>query len=1000
MLCSRNLTLLLACISCFTCIFSTRSQAQNGVPFANVPNAIANPPAGASNHLVHYPDGRVDKTNGNLSAPWLQSLYAVDHRLPVTGTISSGTTSYHAPQGAVAYQAPQFDPRNQAPQYDPRQIENARYTANQHRSKSYPTYPVISELAFTNAKLIEQWAELAENCNILSGRVGDANAKLQSATRDLEEVRFRLRQTGPTPTMGLLLSHKKSQLEDWQIGGSAGYRVSDEIKRWRSKQLENEAVKYDGSDIVRQTTDILAASGIDTNHMDHAQLSALVPTLLRERHDWLQMLTRGYNDYRQTLGELDSASTALVSRIGEYRQLIDSQVIWIRSVEPIGRADIRKVRTGLSALLESRRMEDFGYSLQQKWINNPASGLTLLVSILAICVLRIFAKVWLVGIGRRKRMRETTSEARKCAASLLTIAVALAIPSMFYLIARWLGTGYVTESLLHASVAMYAASLAAIVIEAPRQLLRESGFLEKHLKVELPRRKRATTYLQLIGMALVLAAYIVTLAGQIDHGIWSGSVARLGLIVSLLLVAWTAHLALKPTDGFLEPLIVQFGGQILHRTRYILYIFGIGFPLAMIAQCSLGYQFTATEIIRRTGLMFASIVLGATLWSAVKILSSWAWHTLTGTHNERQDDEYVERRPARVSGVLAEQALELKHQIAFLGQCALLLTACAAIGWLWIEVFPNLRMGNPIVWTVRETAQQAVFDANGQSAVRAGVETRSVTVLHLVLAGAALFVAFQLAKLLPGIFDVLVLQRVNFDEAMEHLSLVVGRFLLFGIGCFIACRLVGLRWETIQWPVVGLAIGLGFALQDFMRNLLGGMVVLFEKPARLGDLITVGNVTGRVSAQKLRTTVLSDEDGREVIVPNKNFVSHDVVNWMGAGRLTVIPIEVSVTREERPADICRMLQQLLVKQPELLLSPAPQATLVCVSQSSQRIELRAWVEESVDATRFRDSLKKTVLHFLSEKNLLTSQQPRQPSLREQSDPDATGVSRLKSKRSA
>ncbi len=257
----------------------------------------------------------------------------------------------------------------------------------------------------------------------------------------------------------------------------------------------------------------------------------------------------------------------------------------------------------------------------------------------------------------------------------------------------------------------------------------------------------------------------------------------------------------------------------------------------------------------------------------------------------------------------------------------------------------------------------------------------NIKVLHLLFAGAALFLAFQLAKLLPAIFDALVLQRVNFDEAMEHLSLVFGRCFLFGTGCFIAGRLVGLRWETIQWIAVGLAIGLGFALQDIMRNLFGGFVVLFEKPAKLGDLITVGNFTGRVSSQKLRTTVLSDEDGREIIVPNKNFVNQDVVNWMGAGRLTAIAIEVAVTRDERPADVCRMLQKLLVEQTELLLSPAPQATLVCVSQKYQRIELRAWVEEDLDVSRYRDALTKTIVHFLEEKNLLAPNQPRQPSLR-------------------
>ncbi len=943
----RNLTLLVTLIASCVCLGGTWCPAQSATP--------------------------------QIGIPWLpaHANYTVDHRNPIAGPNSYYMSSY-----------------------DPRQIDAARHTAMQLRMKSFPTHPVVSELAFTNASLIEQWTELAESCNMLSGRVVDASAKLQSATHDFEDVSYKLRQNGLTSTLGLLLSHKKSQLEDWQIDGSAGHRLNDEIKRFRSKQLENEVVKFDGSDIARQTNAILVASGVDFSHVDHAQLSVLIPSMLSERSDWLQMLTRGYNDHRQKLGELDSIASAFGKLIGDYRQLIDRNVTWIRSTDPIAIADVRKFRAGVSSLLEPRRSEDFGYSLKQKWNNNPGSGLMFLGSILAILVLRIIAKIWLVGIGRRKRMRETTSDARKCAASLLTIAITLSIPSVLYLVARWLGTGFVTESILHASVAMYAASFAAILIETPRQLLRTNGFLEKHLNLELPRRQRAMAYLQLIGMGLVLAAYVVTLSGQIDHGIWSGSVARLGMFAILLLIAWTAHLALQPNGGFLEPLVEHFGGKILLRIRHLLYAFGVGFPLAMIALCALGYQFTATEIIKRAGLMFVATALGATLWSAVKILSSWAWHALTGTHQERQNDEYVERKPARVSGALAEHALELKHQIAFLGQCALLLAAIASIGWLWIDVFPNVRMGNPVVWTVKETVQQTVLDGNGQTVNRAVVETKSITLLHIALAGAALFVAFQLAKLLPGIFDVLVLQRVNFDEAMEHLSLVVGRFVLFGIGCFLACRLIGLRWETIQWPAVGLAIGLGFALQDVMRNLLGGLVVLFEKPARLGDLITVGNVTGRVSAQKLRTTVLSDEEGREVIVPNKNFVSQDVINWMGAGRLSVIPIEVAVTRDERPADICRMLQQLLVEQRELLLSPAPQATLVCVSQTSQRIELRAWVEESQDATRIRESLKRTVLHYLAEKNLLAPQQPRQPTLKEPADIDTIGASRPNAKRTA
>jgi potassium-dependent mechanosensitive channel len=474
----------------------------------------------------------------------------------------------------------------------------------------------------------------------------------------------------------------------------------------------------------------------------------------------------------------------------------------------------------------------------------------------------------------------------------------------------------------------------------------------------------------------------------LDHGTWDGSISRLGFMAAMVLVAFMSHLALRPNGGYIEPLIAKFGGSVIHRVRLMLYVLGVGFPLAMIALSALGYGFTASELIKRAIITLVSFQIGATLWAAAKILSAGAWQTLTGsTPPPRQYDQYgvIDTPADTVSGTLAEHSLELKHQLAFLSQCGLVLGAIVCFGWLWIDVFPNIRTGNPVVWTVEDTVTQSSVDALGQTVTSSFVETTPVTALHLLLAAATLFVAFQLAKLLPAMFDALVLQRVSFDEGMEHLSLVLGRCLLFGIGCFIACKWVGIRWQAIQWLAVGLTIGLGFGLQDMVRNLFGGLIVLFEKPARLGDLITVGRVTGRVASQKLRTTVVSDEEGREVIIPNKNFVSEDVVNWRGAGRLHVIPIEVAVKRDERPADICRSLQELAIEQEDVLLTPAPQATLVCVAKGSQRIEVRAWIERGQDPSRFRDHLLKVTREYLRDRKLLTTNQPPQPTLQNPAD---------------
>ncbi|WP_145352439.1 mechanosensitive ion channel domain-containing protein [Roseimaritima multifibrata] len=883
---------------------------------------------------------------------------------------------------------------NQSVPYGLDVIETARQSAEQFRRIAAASTPVAADIANENAAYADQWVALAESHRQLSARIHETNSKYNTTTKDLEDVQAKLTQYGLTPTVGMLLRHKKDQLDAWQVQDSQTFFAGQELQNLRQKQLELEIIPFDGSDPNAQARTIFAAAGLSTTAADQAAVVTQVETLLEQRSKWLQSLQQGYQDYRHKLGELDSTTAASIKLCTRYRDLIDSHITWIPSDEPLSTNDFRKISRGTAAMLDSRHSSNLGYSITRKWQGSPGLGISLLLGMLVILLLRWRAKSWLIGIGNgnEKVMRGATADTRKVAASFLTVFVAFTIPGIFYAFASWLGSGLVSEASLQASSAFYALSLVALLIELPRQLLRNHGYVDRHVDVQLPRRQRASMYLTLTGIGLALAAYGISLSGEIDHGLWRGSLARFAFIATMLLVTWTAHLGLRPNGGFLEPLVARFGGSVLYRIRIVFYLFGIGFPIAMIALSSLGYGFTAKVLITRAIFTLVGILVSVTLWGAIKILSATAWELLTGApasttagaYDEDGQITMVQPSSAAASGLLNEHFLELKHHLAFLCQCALVVAAVVSFAWLWLDIFPNARMGNPVVWTVHDTVTQSTTNAAGQVISSNVLESTPITALHLLLAAGTLFVAFQLAKLLPALFDALVLQRVSFDEGMEHFSLVLGRCLLFGVGCFFAGSWIGIRWQTIQWLAVGLAIGLGFGLQDMVRNLFGGFIVLFEKPARLGDLITVGKVTGRVAAQKLRTTVLADDEGRELIVPNKNFVSEDVVNWLGAGRLNVIPIEVAVSREERPADICRTLQELVIEQPDVLLTPAPQATLICVGKRSQRIEVRAWIEEGQEPTAYRESLLRLVTRFLRERNLLSDDQPTQPDMPETS----------------
>jgi len=913
----------------------------------------------------------------------------------------------HTPiQGVSAPLPNRIFPRRESFEQDSRysgvRVQTARQSASQLRLTAQTSDPALAAVAIQNAEFIEQWANLADSYQELCQRTIDANARLTSTSRDLLDVKSKLATYGLTPTVGLLLQHKNQQLDSLLAGESPSLFTRNQMKQLRQQQLELELVPHDGSDANNQTLQIIRNRNVSVNSLPNRELASQIQGLLVERYQWIDWLRSAYVDYQYKLDEYDSITVASEDLNLEYRELIDRNIIWIRSGEPIAASDFRKLKPGLATLLDSRRNEELGYFVQQKWRRYPTSGVTLVCWIVLISLVRWIAKSSISAIGSRKRLRSAGPTLRKAAVATLTVIVPFAIPAILFLMAKWLSVEMVSESSLNVAAALYAASLIALMIEVPRQLLRDGGYVERYVAVELPRRTRAIQYLTLIGTGLVLAAYVVTLMTVRDHGLWRDSVGRFGFFAAMLLVAWTMHLALRPTRGFLEPLIATFGGSVIHRLRFLVYVAGVGFPLAMLILSAIGYGYTANELITRVIHTMVVMIIMATLWPSVKEITSHGWQMLTGTMPPpKRYDAYGEIAAEKPSIQTNAQYLDLKHHLAFLCQCALVIAGVVVLGQQWIDVFPNVRVANPVVWNIEELVSESMIDDRGETVVTSSVQSRPITAMHLISAAAILFVAFQLAKLLPALFDALVLQRVSFDEGMEHFIFVMGRCLLFGIGCYLACQMVGVRWQTIQWLAVGLTIGIGFGLQDMVRNLFGGVIVLFEKPARLGDLITVGKFTGRVAAQTFRTTVLSDDEGREVIVPNKNFVNEEVVQWMGAGRLTVIPIEVSVTKDQRPADICRKIQELVIEQPDILLTPAPQATLVCVSKHAQRIEVRAWIENSKDAERFRDSLLRVVTRYLDDKSWLASPQPVQPRLSNRfNDLDDDSQSKRRTRRSA
>ena len=93
------------------------------------------------------------------------------------------------------------------------------------------------------------------------------------------------------------------------------------------------------------------------------------------------------------------------------------------------------------------------------------------------------------------------------------------------------------------------------------------------------------------------------------------------------------------------------------------------------------------------------------------------------------------------------------------------------------------------------------------------------------------------------------------------------------MGFVVTLSTLGVSWDKLQWLVAALSVGLGFGLQEIFANFISGLIILFERPVRIGDVVTIGNLSGTVSKIQIRATTITDFDRKEIIVPNKTFVT-------------------------------------------------------------------------------------------------------------------------------
>jgi potassium efflux system protein len=219
-----------------------------------------------------------------------------------------------------------------------------------------------------------------------------------------------------------------------------------------------------------------------------------------------------------------------------------------------------------------------------------------------------------------------------------------------------------------------------------------------------------------------------------------------------------------------------------------------------------------------------------------------------------------------------------------------------------------------------------------------------LTLWHLLEALLAILFTVVLVKNIPGLLELTLSRRTRLDLGARIALGTLIRYAIIIIGVTAAFTFLGISWSKIQWLAAALTFGLGFGLQEIVANFVSGLILLMERPVRVGDAVTVGNLQGRVSRIQIRATTITLWDRSEMVVPNKEFITTKLVNWTLTDSRRRIDIPVRVAYGANLQTVKETLVEVAKNHSLVFAEPPPQALLLDFGDDAIKFELRCFVD--------------------------------------------------------
>lgn len=221
------------------------------------------------------------------------------------------------------------------------------------------------------------------------------------------------------------------------------------------------------------------------------------------------------------------------------------------------------------------------------------------------------------------------------------------------------------------------------------------------------------------------------------------------------------------------------------------------------------------------------------------------------------------------------------------------------------------------------------------------------TWIHLLLGIVALLLAGWVLQGSRNRFES-SLSRRGLQPGTGHAVVTIGTYLFWLLGVLLLLRLAGLDLSPLTVVAGAFSLGVGFGLQNIIQNFVAGIIILMERPIKIGDRIQAGEVVGAVARISFRSTVIVTNDNIDVIVPNADFITGKVTNWTQVNRKVRFSVPIGVAYTADPDLVSSLLLDIARAEVGILADPPPDVLFEAFGDSALQFRLRYWTETYTD----------------------------------------------------